>query len=499
MWLDKRQVAELTSLDGDGDQWPIPTQMISNGEFLPVPQTPAQRRVEFELSRLADLRSRQVGMNRRDFLRSSAGMVTAFAAMNSVFGTYFNDARADESLDMDALAKARERVRDQLVIDVQLHFVRDDYSKQIVLALGEYAKNWNPVLEREGVTLDRYKWDHFLKEVYFDSDTHIGLVSAAPSEQGDNVIVGNAGLEQARRLVNEAAGSRRMMSHAVMAPGQPGWLEEIDKAIELYKPDGWKGYTLGDPFEDSHYPWRLDDEKLMYPAYEKMLKAGIRTVCIHKGLLPDDYQRLLKNWKYAMVDDVGRAAKDWPDLTFVIYHSGLRMFLTSPEPTLAEFEKSGRIDWVTDLAAVPEQYGVSNVYAELGTTFGSTVVTHPRLGAAILGSLIKGVGADHVVWGTDSVWYGSPQWQIDAFRRIEIPEDMRKAHGFAALGEADGKVKSDILAHNAVKLFNLQDDIKAARWRDDLLAQAKAEYLSAGGKPSNRYYGFIHKASGKQT
>ena len=99
----------------------------------------------------------------------------------------------------------------------------------------------------------------------------------------------NDGLADARNFINEAAGSRRVLAHTVMAPGQPGWLDEIDRAIAELKPDSWKGYTLGDPFEDSQYPWRLDDEKLMYPAYERMLKSGITNVCIHKGLLPEDY------------------------------------------------------------------------------------------------------------------------------------------------------------------------------------------------------------------
>jgi uncharacterized protein len=495
MWLDTRQIRQVRSLDNTRSAHPVPTRMISNGEFLPIAQTPQQKRVEHELDRLAAATSRRLGMSRRDFLRSSAGMAAAFAAMNTVFGAYFNEAEA-LAVNPDLAEALRKRVADQLVIDVQLHFVRDDYKKEIVLALGEYAKNWNPVLAREGVTLERYKWDHFLKEVYFDSDTAIGLVSAAPSEQGDNVIVGNAGLEQARRLVNEAAGSRRLLSHAVMAPGQPGWLDEIDKAIAVYKPDGWKGYTLGDPFDNSQYPWRLDDEKLMYPAYEKMVRAGITTVCIHKGLLPDDYQRVLKHWRHAMVDDVGKAAKDWPQLQFVIYHAGFRNFLSSPQSTLDAFEKTGQIDWVTDLAAVPEKYGVKNVYAELGTTFGSCVVTHPRLAAALLGTLIKGMGHDHVVWGTDSVWYGSPQWQIDAMRRIEIPADLQTSHGFKPLGAVDGPVRNAIFHGNASRLFKLGPTVAAQGWRTDQLAQAKAEYLAAGGKPSNQFYGFIRRSRG---
>ena len=61
-------------------------------------------------------------------------------------------------------------------------------------------------------------------------------------------------------------------------------------------------------------------------------------------------------------------------------------------------------------------------------------IAKPRFAAALIGTLVKGLGADHVFWGTDSVWYGSPQWQIEAMRRLEIPDDMAKKHGFAPSG-----------------------------------------------------------------
>ena len=67
----------------------------------------------------------------------------------------------------------------------------------------------------------------------------------------------------------------------------------------------------------------------------------------------------------------------------------------------------------------------------------------------LLHHLLYGMGVGHVIWGTDSVWYGSPQWQIEAFRRLEIPEDLQKKHGFAPLGKADGAVKAAILGGNS--------------------------------------------------
>ena len=78
----------------------------------------------------------------------------------------------------------------------------------------------------------------------------------------------------------------------------------------------------------------------------------------------------------------------------------------------------------------------------------------------MIGTLVKGMGADHVLWGTDSVWYGSPQWQIEAMRRLEIPEDMQKKHGFAPLGAANSMTKQMIFANNALAMYGIK--LKAA-------------------------------------
>ena len=116
-------------------------------------------------------------------------------------------------------------------------------------------------------------------------------------------------------MINGFAGSRRLLAHALITPNQPGWMDEVDKAITVHKPDSWKGYTIGDPLNPSKFPWRLDDEKLMYPFYDKAVKSGITTICIHKGLLPPDYEKSYAGvWQYATADDIGKAAKDWPQI-----------------------------------------------------------------------------------------------------------------------------------------------------------------------------------------
>ncbi|PON18218.1 hypothetical protein C2W62_09035 [Candidatus Entotheonella serta] len=68
-----------------------------------------------------------------------------------------------------------------------------------------------------------------------------------------------------------------------------------------------------------------------------------------------------------------------------------------PEAVLAEFEKTGRIEWASDLVEVPTKAGFSNVYAEMGTSFASAAIANPNFAAALLGTWINGMGADHVV------------------------------------------------------------------------------------------------------
>jgi uncharacterized protein len=159
------------------------------------------------------------------------------------------------------------------------------------------------------------------------------------------------------------------------------------------------------------------------------------------------------------------------------------------------FEREGRLDWVSDLADIPGRYGVSNIYADTAASFAFTVLTHPRLAAAMLGILIKGLGADHVMWGTDSVWYGSPQWQIEAFRRLQMPEDLQRRFGFPDLGDADSDLRRGILGLNGARLYGLNPaDYGAQSVQAEYLDAIINRYHAAGGGPSNQTYGYASDA-----
>ena len=74
----------------------------------------------------------------------------------------------------------------------------------------------------------------------------------------------------------------------------------------------------------------------------------------------------------------------------------------------------------------------ANVYAELGSTW-RFVMRDPTTAAHLLGKLLKHIGENNVLWGTDSIWYGSPQDQIQAFRSFQIAPALIQAHGYPEL------------------------------------------------------------------
>ena len=112
---------------------------------------------------------------------------------------------------------------------------------------------------------------------------------------------------------------------------------------------------------------------------------------------------------------------------------------------------------------------------ELGTTFGHTVITHPKICAHLLGQIINAFGVDRVLFGTDAIWWGSPQWQIEAFRRFQIPEEMREKFGYPEITDDD---KAKILGLNAAKLYSI--DVPSTIQKISIIDQGSTRLRSGG-------------------
>jgi len=367
--LTDAELAALMPSELCAYQTPIPTQIVSSDEFYPDPQNERQREVEARLLAMADELGGKQGLNRRRFFQSAAGMAASFVAMNEVYGPLFDVTRAEAATPAMAQERANA-LKDQFIMDMHTHFLRDDTHITTFVdmrnAVGKAG--WNKDLGSREQTIEDLKFNNYKKEIFLDSDTKISLISSAPSDIEQDWFLTNEQMADARKKINDEAGSRRVFAHMIFTPGQPGWLDKLYAGLAL-KPESCKGYTVGDNThkEISRYPWRMDDEKVAYKGYEKMVKAGIKNVCIHKGLFAPGVEKQFPNLRgFADVADVGQAAKDWPQLNFIIYHSAYRHVGGDPKQALAEFERTGRISWTSDLADIPAQYGVSNVYGDVG-------------------------------------------------------------------------------------------------------------------------------------
>jgi predicted TIM-barrel fold metal-dependent hydrolase len=464
---------------------PLPTRLVSNEEFPPQPQTAAQREVEQRILAEAGRLAPRLGLSRRDFLRRSGGMATSLLAMNAVFGRFFNVLPVEAA---DPAAFQERAGEPFFIFDVQVHYVGSGYdpdnaeadrrgavTKQGLLGLRKRAQRMNPKLAADRGTLADLSWENFVKEVFLDSETAIGLISTPPGPYPQEAVVPPKEMTHIRDEINRVTQSRRMLAHGLVTPqlGQAD-LDFMDLQASTLKVDAWKAYT-GAPPKGFDRGWFVDDEMIAYPMLAKARALGVRRLCVHKGLPLGPVE------DYNHPRDLLKAARDFPDIDFLVYHSGLL--------GVSATNQSSDVPWTTEFCQMKQKEpGFKNIYMELGSTFGQLVTTNPTACAHLLGQIIAAFGADHVLWGTDSIWYGTPQWQIEAFRRFEIPEVLVETHGYAPLTRA---VKAQIFGLNAARVFGVDVNAKRHELPQDYLSRIKMAYLEEGVVPSHRWYGWV--------
>jgi uncharacterized protein len=123
--LDPEERRQLLPAETSAYRSPIPTQSVSSDEFMPLPQTRDQQRVEARIKDLGGELSRRQGMSRRRFLATASGMAAAFLAMNEVYGPLYDVSRAEAQTPDMAKERAKELSK-QFVMDCHTHFLRDD-------------------------------------------------------------------------------------------------------------------------------------------------------------------------------------------------------------------------------------------------------------------------------------------------------------------------------------------------------------------------------------
>ncbi len=560
-WLSDEQLKRVAPAESEPFQSPVPTRMISNGEYMPHPQTKQQQHVEDRIKELGDAAAKRLGISRRKFFSGTGGMAVAFIAMNEVFGKKFFNVSPVEMYE-PAAYKEHGTPSDLFVFDDQTHIVRSSNNGPNGLRalaqgpgsvstgagytsnpfngtggnaagvdeLGNPWTDWNPAQlgpdfpPNSGpatTTLGEFHLGQYINRMYLQAQTSISIVSNANialftppgggvpgpasniTESLVSEILTGYQTSQCRDFINKLAGSRRAFAHAQIYPGvgnlaDPAFGDYTQWQIEFCQPDSWKGYNVAEAasaFPGAEFTrWRLDDEVIAYPTYAVIAanKAQLRkhpgffNICIHKGLSASGTQPGGPNNTpdYGNPDDMVKVATDWPQFNFVIYHSCIRpsfwvlQSLEDIENQAGAMQPTSLTDsrghtvpnirWSTQFAQIAggryragaeptstspsSHHRLPNVYAELGTTMASMIVTFPTVWSHLIGQLMYYMGSENIVFGSDSMWYGGPQWQVDALWRFQIPEQMQEKWRYPALTEKD---KRNILGLNSARLYGL--------------------------------------------
>lgn len=455
---------------------PIKLDTTSNGEFEPVPLPAAARDARSRAVDAIEHGARHAGhaARRRDYLRSALGAAATLVAFNDAFAASGQrgaryEVPKDAAFD-DQLAKAAVG-GDEFIFDVQLHHVNPK---------GAWRQRAGPNAFRnlpnsncgQADPVECFSSGALLKDVFMDSDTSMGVLSHVPGGLATNPLDFDAA-KATRDAAHALDGSERLLLHGRCMPTLPGELEGMDAQAAAGRLSAFKTYTQFGP-RDGPEGFYLDDERFGRPFIERARKLGVKNIAVHKGLAFGP-----RGYAYSLSRDIGPAAKTHPDMNFLVYHAGFDTSVTE-----GPFDPDAKAGVDVLLRSMRDAGLPKNAYAELGSTW-RFVMRSPDQAAHLIGKLLKVFGEDHILWGTDSIWYGSPQDQIQAFRAFQISEEFQERFGYPALTPA---IKRKIFGLNAARVYGLDLTRLLPKLQRDAVRKARLDYEN-DPRPSFATYG----------
>jgi hypothetical protein len=469
---------------------------VSNGEFVPRAPTARDRAiVRAALAKGADAADR-VGMDRRRFLQTAGGMAAMLGVINLAGCSSGDSGRRAappstgsttassqpggtfEVPEPEDVAACEEALGDrgEFIFDVHTHHVMPDGPwRQNAPRIVDMILGLVPAGCAEADPLTCVDRVAYLHDIFLASDTTVALLSDVPNSGPDDAPVPFADAVGTRDLADRlsSGGAPRVLVHNVIAPnfGELGArLDDMAAKVDTGKVAAFKVYTAWGPGGQG---FALDDPAIGLPVVEQARDLGVRVMCAHKGLPLLEFDR-----RYNGPADMVACAAQYPDMDFVVYHSAYER-----ETVEGPYDPANAATGVSSLVKALQDRGMQpngNVWAELGTTWRE-VMSDPEQAAHTLGKLLVHVGEDRVLWGTDAIWYGSPQPQIMALRAFRITEEYQERFGYPPFTD---EVKAKILGLNAAALMGLDPDATRCALDADGLDQARAEVrqLAATGQ-----------------
>jgi predicted TIM-barrel fold metal-dependent hydrolase len=279
----------------------------------------------------------------------------------------------------------------------------------------------------------------FFEDIFMESETDLAFLNSFGMRAAFDGVDLFPPKEAA--MIRSMAPSRIRVLGCVDPPDGHSAVESLIRQCEEIKIDGLKLYPPGPDATG----WRMDDQKNTYPLFEVLRKHKVKNVCMHTGL-PGLFLE-----EYCHPAPLAHAAADFPDLNFIAFHSSF--------------------PWEAELAGEAKKAKVKNIYTELGG-LARFMPQDPARFALLMGTLLDGMGADHILWGTDTPVIGPPHWQIQAFQAFTIPDELIEKNKWPQLTD-DAKQK--IFGENVARLFDI--DIKSAKKSigGDLLYQLRRD------------------------
>ncbi|SER44899.1 hypothetical protein SAMN05421690_102734 [Nitrosomonas sp. Nm51] len=454
--------------DPEGKRLPIKVDTATNAEYSPRPLTVAERKAKCHAHQFVGQAAKAIRQSRRNFLKTLAGSAATLLAFNQVFarsgqaGGYF---AIEEEAAYDTAAAAQNLGGEEFIFDIQNHCV-DPSGKW---AQGKSGKRWMTVLNqifgqrRKCATgqFDCYSAEQMIKEVFLDSDTDVSVVSALWGGRNSNPTPVDYAAKARLLAATGGAGHRILIQGGVM-PNEPGGIEFMDVQAGEFNVAAWKTYPQWGPNGTGYY---MDDPEYGIPLIEKARDLNVKIISAHRGLPLGGM-----DYRYSDPADIARAAKLYPDVTFICYHSGFEVGIEEGPYQLDNPQGVDRLITAHQENGFRPNQG--NLYAELGSVW-RYCMSKPNQAAHLMGKLIKYFGEERICWGTDALWYGSPQDQIQAFRSFQISNTFQDRYAYPAITP---QMRKQIFGLNAARIYGLNVPKLQTILHSDSVSLLKAAY-----------------------
>jgi predicted TIM-barrel fold metal-dependent hydrolase len=442
----------------------------SNGEYFHF-QTPYEKKLRQFVLEQADANARRVGVDRRTFLASALGMATTLWSINVFSGcTERGISEGSSAICVPPEAMFDEDVAcsviggDEFIFDVQTHWFNEEDTTRFPQSIQDIF----------GVLFILANENAYVREMFLNSQTSMAVLTSWPgttcSDDPANtdpcgLPLSNEAMARSRETINAlACNTQRVVQHVQVLPNDNLGIEkQLDIMTQFHceqRAYGWKmypGFSARNIDPRGPTGYFLTDPQARQ-VIEHGLALGVNRFAVHKGL-PILY---FFEAEHNHPRDVGVVAKEYPEANFIIYHSAI----CAGSDSCNQAPPEGPYDpddpdpkGVNALIRSLLDNGIEanqNVYAEIGSAINE-IQNNPMEAAHFFGKLMKYVGTDRVVWGTDCVIYGSPQQYIEWFRTLTIPEALQEQYGYPPL---DATNKAKIFGRSSAALYDIDIDAK---------------------------------------